>query len=346
EKVKWIALIDDKLQTAAVERDKAAVASAQAELGRVGKLLEHAIRKEKRGDDLLNVKPKPKFPYISAAELDVLKYEVLTLRAQEKVAQAAVNQAQANLKNAEDQLRYTKILPPQEIDAAKGIKGRVIDRKVDAGQTVVGAFNAVEMFTIALEMDIHVHVYAAVDEADIGEIRLASERKEGVTFTVDAHPDVLFPGKVHDIRLNSTTTQNVVTYPVIIDAPNEKQLLTPGTTANITFQLRAAKDVLRVPVAALRFTPPKEQVRPEDRYRLEALSSSRTETGAKRTADEKAKTAAAKSERHVWVQDGKLLRAVPVTLGLTEHQYAELRKGDLREGDVVVTGIEANVTPR
>src|SRR5205823_13589949 len=117
--------------------------------------------------------------------------------AQKKLAAAKIRQAEETLKNTESQLRYTKILPPEEIDAKKGIKGKVIDRKVDPGQTVVGTFQTAEMFTIALEMDKHMHIYALVDEADIGMIRTTKDRKHHVEFSVDAHPGEVFPGEIY-----------------------------------------------------------------------------------------------------------------------------------------------------
>ncbi len=340
--VKWLALIDDKLQTAAVDRDKALVASQEAELQRVEALLDQALIKKDRGDKLMKIN----LEFISATELDDLRFAVKVLEAQRDLTKASIRQAKANLRNSEDQLRYTMILPPEEINAAKGVKGKVIDRKVDPGQTVVGTFQTAEMFTIALEMDKHLHVYASVDEADIGMIRAATERKQMVSFTVDAYPGVRFDGTIHDIRLNSTTTQNVVTYPVIIDAPNKDQKLKPGMTANITFQVEAKDDVLRVPASALRYTPLPALVHPDDKHYLEAITNAQTVTGAKRSATEKADIAQSRQNRIVWVREGKLLRAVPITLGLIEHRHAELIKGDLSDGQEVVTGVEGALAPR
>ena len=339
---KLIALIDDKLQTAAVARDRAAVESQEAEKGRVEALLEQAQRKRDRAVKLQEKNPK----YISADEMEQFVYTVKTLDAQKKLAEASIRQAKANLKNSEEQLGYTKILGPKEIDPKKGIKGRVIDRKVDPGQTVAASFQTPELFTIALEMDKHMHIYASVDEADIGLIRLAEGRKKLLKFTVDAYPGELFEGIIHAIRLNSTTTQNVVTYPVVIDAPNVEQKLKPGMTANITFQIDSKEDVLRVPIAALRYTPLLAQVRPEDRHYLETATNVQSATGAKRTAGEKADMAQSRQRRIVWVHDGPLLRAVPVTLGLMENQYAEVLQGEINEGQAVITGAEGAFTPK
>jgi HlyD family secretion protein len=176
-----------------------------------------------------------------------------------------------------------------------------------------------------------------VDEADIGQIRSAQERDLAVKFTVDAYPGDLFEGKIHQIRKNSTTTQNVVTYPVVIEAPNPKLKLLPGMTANITFQIEAKDDVLRVPAAALRFVPLAAQVRPEDRHYVE-IAPSTPGTDKKTEATSKADQARQRHQRIVWVKDGELLRAVPVTLGLIENQFAQLVAGDLEDGQEIVIG--------
>jgi HlyD family secretion protein len=337
-----LALIDPKLLQAAVDRDRAAVAMQKADLMRVQKLLEQAIFNEKRAEAL----KKANADYISATEWDQFKYTALTLMAQEDLAKANVKQAQANLQNSEQNLAYTRILGPKEISPEKGIKGKVIERKVDPGQTVAASFQTPELFTIALEMDKHMHVYASVDEADIGMIRTAKEKQKHVKFTVDAYPGELFDGTIHDIRMNSTTQQNVVTYPVIIDAPNVDMKLMPGMTANISYQIEAKEEVLRIPAVALRFTPTAAQVRPEDKHYIEALTNVQTVSNVKRSADEKARMALGRHRRVVWVQDGALLKAAPLTLGLIENQFAEVVAGELKAEDEIVTGIEGWLPPR
>jgi HlyD family secretion protein len=175
----------------------------------------------------------------------------------------------------------------------------------------------------------------------MGHIRTAKDQRKVVNFTVDAYPDELFPGRIEQARMNSTTTQNVVTYPVIIEAKNPDMKLMPGMTANISFQIEVKDKVVRVPAAALRFVPLPAQVRPEDKHYLEAVTGGSTaESGVRLSATEKTELAKKRSKRQVWVQDGPLLRAVPLTLGLTDNQSAELIEGDLKEGDEVVTGTE------
>jgi HlyD family secretion protein len=329
-----LAIIDRRLLAAAVDRDRAALETQKADKNRVEALLKQAENNEDRARRLFKVNKD----YISETEIDQYHYTRLSLEAQRDLAIASIAQAEATLKNSKANLDYTEIRSPED--------GIVIERKVDPGQTVAASFQTPELFTLAVEMDKHVFVYASVDEADIGMIRDAQKHGRIVKFTVDAYPSDLFEGKIDQIRMNSTTTQNVVTYPVIIRAPNPELKLMPGLTANITFEIEAKENVLRVPIAALRFVPQPAQVRPEDRHYVEALPTSTVEGGVKRSASEKIDLARKRQRRLVWVQDGELLRAVSVTLGLMENQFAELLSGDLTEGQAVVTGTETALVAR
>jgi HlyD family secretion protein len=323
-----LARIDTKLAKAALAHDQAALDSQKAELARVEALLKQAENNEKRARKLQAVNKD----YISDTDMDQFLYTRLTTEAQRKLALAAIAQAEATLENSKANLGYTEIRAP--------VDGIVIERKVDRGQTVAASFQTPELFTIAPKMDQYMHIFASVDEADIGLIRGAKEHGHVVKFTVDAYPGELFEGQIDQIRMNSTTTQNVVTYPVVIKAPNPDLKLMPGMTANLSFQIEAKEDVVRVPAAALRFVPLTSQVHPEDRHYLEALPASPAEGAAKGTASQKAEQSRNRHRRLVWVQDGELLRAVPVTVGLMENQFAELLSGDLHEGQAVVTGTE------
>ena len=330
-----LAEIDDKLPSAAVDHDQAALDAQRADLGRVQALLQQAKNNEERARKLMAVNKD----YLSDTEMDTYYFARITAEAQVKLSEASVKQAEAQLKNSKDNLAYTRIRSPED--------GIVIERKVDPGQTVAAAFQTPELFTIGVEMDKHMYVYASVDEADVGLIHEAKQKGRPVSFTVDAYPGDLFEGKIDQIRLNSTTTQNVVTYPVVIEAPNPGLKLMPGMTANLSFPVEAKDDVLRLPAAALRYVPPASQVRPEDKHYVESVpTASNTEGAATGTAAEKAEKARSIHKRHVWVQDGPLLRAVPVTLGLIDYQYAEILSGDLVEGQAVVTGIDNLLGPR
>ena len=253
-----LAEIDDKLPAAAVDHDKAALEAQQADLARVKALLEQAQNNEVRACKLMAVDKD----YLSDTEMDQYKFARITAEKQVALSEASVKQAEAQLKNSRDNLGYTRIRSPED--------GVVIERKIDPGQTVASSYQTPELFTIGVEMDKHIYVYASVDEADVGLVREAQKQDRPVSFTVDSYPGDLFEGKIYQIRLNSTTTQNVVTYPVVIEAPNADLKLMPGMTANLSFQIDAKDAVLRLPAAALRFTPQSSQVRPQDRHYLDA----------------------------------------------------------------------------
>ncbi len=334
KKGELLALIDPRLAQATYDHDLAALEAATADLGRLDAMVQQAKNNERRSKKLSAINKD----YIADTDMDTYLYTRLQNEAQYRLGQATVKQAEATLANSKANLEYTKIVSP--------VDGIVINREVDPGQTVAASFQTPELFVVAPDMEKHMYVYASVDEADIGQIQAAQQRGQVVKFTVDAYPGDLFEGKVHQIRKNSTTTQNVVTYPVVIEAPNPSLKLLPGMTANITFQIETKENVLRVPAAALRFVPLPAQVRPEDRHYVESVPVAAAESGQKSTASEKANQAQKRRQRIVWVKDGDLLRPVPVTLGLIENQFAELVDGDLAEDQQVVIGIDTGFGPR
>lgn len=324
-----LARIDSRLQKSALDRERAALATQKAELARVEAQLQQAVNNEKRAENLRVVNKD----YVSEQEMDQLHFNRVALDAQKKLAQANIEQAMASMKNAETNLGYAEIRSP--------VNGMVIERRVNQGQTVQSGYNVPEMFDIALEMDKHMYVYASVDEADIGQIIAAQKLSKPVSFTVDSYPDDIFEGKIFQIRLNGTSTQNVVTYPVVIEAPNPNLKLKPKMTANISFQIDVRENVLRVPTAALRYVPPTEFVRPEDHAILgPQKKKDPKEDEPKLSAGQRAAQAKSRNKRNVWVQDGEFLTAIPVTIGLSDGQFAEVLTGDLKEGLAVVTGTE------
>ncbi|MEO8584607.1 MAG: efflux RND transporter periplasmic adaptor subunit [Acidobacteriota bacterium] len=157
-------------------------------------------------------------------------------------AAAAVAQSEASLKQSLTNLSYARILSP--------IDGVVVDRQYDVGQTVAASFQAPVIFTIAQDLT-KMQVLTNIDEADVGRVR----EGQVATFSVDAFSEQTFKGSVSQIRLSPQTVQNVVTYPVMLDVPNEDLKLKPGMTANVQIPVDARRDVLRVPNAALRFRP-------------------------------------------------------------------------------------------
>ncbi len=189
--------------------------------------------------------------FISETEVDQLKFARLAAVADLRVAETAVEQAKANLDNSKGNLAYTEILSP--------VDGTVIDRKIDVGQTLAAQFQTPEMFVVAPNMEDEMHIYASVDEADIGLIRESQKAKNPVRFTVDAYPDEVFEsGVIHEVRLSSKEEQNVVTYPVIVSTPNKELKLLPGMTANLSFQIDHRANILKIPIRPCDFIHPIE----------------------------------------------------------------------------------------
>lgn len=327
-----LARIDPRLYDANVARDKALLATRKAEVERAKALLQQARNDEARSIMLR----KESKNFISDTEMDSFKFNRMSLEAQLIVAEASVETAEANLDTSKANLAYTNIRSP--------VAGIVIDRKIDQGQTLAAQFQTPELFIVAPDMRTKMHILATVDEADIGLIREAQRRKLPVRFTVDSCPDDLFQGTIAQIRMSATTTQNVVTYPVIVETTNPDLKLFPKMTATLSFQIDEVRDVARIPNAALRFYPQRERVRPEDRKLLEGTDKESKEesdtTGARKSASDKAETRRNRNRRHVWVVDGDFLRAVEVITGLSDNKYTQLISGDLAEGEKLVTGIQ------
>lgn len=219
-------------------------------------------------------------------------------------AKEQVASSKESVLKAQTNLGYATITSP--------IDGTVISKSVEEGQTVAASFNTPELFTIAKDLT-NMQVVANVDEADIGGV------KEGdrVTFTVDAYPDDTFEGTVKQVRLEATTTNNVVTYEVVISAPNADLKLKPGLTANVTIYTQERSGVLAVANKALRFTPTKE------------------------TVGKDMKIVDCKGKNKVWTLSDKTLTAHSVTIGQTDGVHTEIIKG-IKKGQKIVTEIIVN----
>ncbi len=329
EKDQLLAEIDPRIYKAAVERDKATLVTRQADVERVRAQLQQAINDEKRSIVLR----AENADFISKTEMDRFHFNRMSLEAQLKVAQATIDQAKANLTNSEANLGYTKIRSP--------VNGIIIDLKIVPGQTLAAQFQAPELFLIAPEMDKKMHVFASVDEADIGLIRDAQKDGCPVHFTVDAYPDDLFIGKIEQVRFSSIETETVVTYPVVVATSNADLKLLPGMTANLSFQIEEEKDALCVPNAALRFYPNIKHVRKEDRALLDGAADDKSEEDETEvSAREKAKAIHDRNRRHVWVKEGQWLRAIEVITGISDFRYTAIVSGKLEEGQELVTGIK------
>ncbi len=218
-------------------------------------------------------------------------------------AQQRTRQQKESVKKAQTNLGYATITSP--------IDGVVLSKEVEEGQTVASSFSTPTLFKIARDLT-DMRVIADVDEADIGDV------KEGqrVTFTVDAFPDDTFEGQVTQVRQEAATESNVVTYEVVISAPNDDLKLKPGLTANVVIFTMEAKDVLAVPSKALRFTPREAMLNSDETI---------TDTDAK---------------EKVWVKEGSNLKAVAVETGMTNGTLTQITKG-LKPGTHVLTEVNA-----
>ena len=334
KKSQLLARIDPRIYQPMVERDAATMKTREAEVQRAQARLQQAINEERRALELQKINAN----FISETEVDQLKFNRLVQDAELSVAKTAVEQAQANLDNSKANLDYTEIRSP--------VDGIIIDRKVDVGQTIAAQFQTPELFVVAPRMEEVMHIYAAVDEADIGLIRRARDSGQPVRFSVDAYPDRVFDsGKIVQIRLSSTEKQNVITYPVIVATPNADLMLLPGMTANLSFQIEHKEKIVKIPNAALRFYPPKRDwVHPDDRRILDGIEeanasqSSQTSQTQNRSAAQRTELAQQRSRRHVWIDRDGFLRAVAVITGISDNRTTEMIQGDLKEGDQLVIG--------
>ena len=235
---------------------------------------------------------------VAADDFDNAKLSYTQAKEQVASAKEEVQRAQTNL-------GYATITSP--------IDGVVLSKSVEEGQTVAASFSTPELFTIAQDLT-NMQVVADVDEADIGDVK----EGERVSFTVDAYPDDTFEGTVKQVRQEATTNNNVVTYEVVISAPNADLKLKPGLTANVTIYTAERKGVLSVQSKALRFTPQKETV------------------GKMKIVDQ---TGNAKNK--VWTIEGNNIVAHKVNIGMTDGTNTQILNG-ISAGVKVITGL--NIT--
>ncbi len=328
-----LAQIDDALYSADVAQTKAqldqaraGVLRAEADLGQLQAKLFQAERDWKRAQKLgpSDALSQSDFDGAQSAN-DIAKANLAVGKAALAQATNAVSQAEATLRKAQQNLDYCTIKSP--------VKGVIIDRRVNIGQTVVASLNAPSLFLLAKDLK-RMQVWVAVNEADIGKIHPG----QPVTFTLDAYPGETFRGEVGKVRLNATMTQNVVTYTVEVITDNSSGKLLPYLTANVKFLLDSRNGVLLVPNAALRWIPLPELVASE--YR---------DTASK---GRKGSSASAESGRQesgrgvVWVQEGSFVRPVPVEVGLSDGTASEVQSDQLMEEMKVVVGQEVKEDTR
>lgn len=285
---------------------------------------------------------------LAKAAADTADAQVTASEAQELQARAQVAQKRAAVQVAQTNLDYTTILAP--------IEGTVVARNVDVGQTVAASLQAPTLFTIAQDLT-KMQVYAKTDESDVGGMK----RGQQVTFKVDAYPRETFTGMVSQVRMNSTVVQNVVTYDTIIEFDNPDLKLFPGMTAYVTIPVATARNVMKIPNAAIRFKPDLPANEIHALYRKAGILEEDEGMGAGRNGKALAggstagtgtpgsgalttPTSAPKPDtRIVWkLLANKALEPVNIRTGITDHTYTglvQVGNGSLKAGDAVVTGV-------
>lgn len=303
-----LAKIDDSLYAADVALQEAQKMRAYADKTQMQSKYTQAESDWKRAQNLISTQA------IAKTSWDAYRAAFESAKANLTLADAGIAQAEASLQKAKRNLGYCTIASP--------VKGVIIDRRVNIGQTVVSSLNAPSLFLIAKDLRL-MQVWAAVNEADIGRVFIGQQ----VTFTVDAFPGETFSGTVRKIRLNASMTQNVVTYTVEIDTENSNLRLLPYLTANVRFVVSDSKNVLLVPNAALRWTPPSTaKIRPSQ--------PQDEKLGAKKSSD----------QGTLWLQTRGGIEARLVSVFGSDGKMTQIQ-GDIQEGSSVIIGVEHRDSP-
>lgn len=303
KKGQLIAEIDSAAQQADVAQAEANLMAARADLMNSEAVFANAEK------SLARTKKLAEKDLIAKADVDTDEKTYLTSRAQVAASRARIGQYEAALRKAKINLDHTKIHSP--------VDGVVIAKNVEKGQTVAASYQTPSIAEIAKDLS-QMQVEVNVDEADIGGVRDGQK----AAFTVDAHPNDPFEGVVTQVRFSPTTTDNVVTYAVIVKVSNDKGLLMPGMTANVSLIVEERENVIVVPNSAFRFKP----VDPSANQKQQGPPG----MGAQTVAEVKAPA--------VYVLDKKTPVRIEVKRGISDGQNTEIISG-LSEGDQVITGI-------
>ena len=286
EKGQQLAQIDTSLFSAQLQQAEANINNAKATLARNQALLDYDTKTYHRYKNLYDRN------LVSKNDLDSAESAYKSDLAQVASAKAQIMQAQANYATASANMGYTKIISP--------VKGIVISKEVEVGQTVAASFQTPTLFTVAEDLT-KMRIETSVSEADIGKVKEGQD----VEYTLDGYPDSIFKGKVTQVRLSPVTESNVVTYTVIIEVENNEGKLMPGMTANVSIITGKKENILTVPNVALKFT----------------------------TADNKTRY----DKKGIWIEKkGKPFR-INIETGVSDDTYSEIISDDVKEGDVVYT---------
>jgi HlyD family secretion protein len=330
-----LAKIDGSLYKADVDLDTAVVASDKAgELQAAANVTQMEAKEAEAEADWERAKKLGPSEALAPTTYDSYKANYEIAKANVELAKAALAQAKAatvqaaaTLAKAQQTLDYCTILSP--------VKGVIIDRRVNIGETVASSLNTPSLFLIAKDLT-RIQVWASVNEADIGNIHPGQQ----VTFTVDAFPKRVFRGSVNKVRLNATMTQNVVTYTVEVNTDNADGRLLPYLTANVNFLAGEATNVLLVLNSALRWHPQNDLIAPE--FRQPGNGAGGASGGGGRQGGKPGgggQEAVPSQSGVLWAEAGNFVRPIPVKLELTDGTWTEVQGEGLAEGTSVVTGI-------
>ena len=310
-----VAQIDPRLFVVKVKQAEANLTTARAQVEKDQADLDFKRDVQKRMRELFERN------LIAKQEVEAAERDYAQALAQLQLDQARLEQATAALEETRVNLGYTDIVSP--------VDGVVVSRSVSVGQTVAASFQTPILFLIAQDLT-KMQINTNVSESDIGVV---GERQKAF-FTVDAYPERQFGGTVSQVRNAPQIVQNVVTYDVVVNVDNSDLALKPGMTASLSLITAQRENVLKVPLAALRFRPPptgKDGARDGASHRPPAQVAPKEEKG--------------EGPRQVWRQTNeKVLVAVPVHLGISDETAAELLDGTLQEGEEIVIGTRSDAT--
>jgi HlyD family secretion protein len=312
---------DFAVANAQVEQASAGESSAAANLGQMKAKLIQSEAEWKRAESLYASKLMAQADYDAAnANYQVAKSDVSVAEAGVAQAKATAVQAQAGMEKAQRNLDFCTIQSP--------VKGVIIDRRVNIGQTVVASLNAPSLFLIAKDLT-KMQIWVSVNEADVGRIKIGAP----ASFTCSAFPGRRFVGKVGQVRLNATMTQNIVIYTVVVNTENPDNVLLPYLTANVDFVVRKETNALIVPNAALRWSPSSlAQIAPDIRAKIQ-----NDPPGDSNSAN----PAKGETRGVVWSKEGDYARPIGVKVSATDGVNTAILSDTLKEGAQIITGAVA-----
>ncbi len=309
-----LATLDTEILQARLAESRAALQSAQAKVQDAAATVTETRLNYKRCEDLV---PRQ---MCSQSDLDKLRAAYQRGEAGVTMAKAQEAQARATLDSQETNLKKAVIRAP--------INGIVLDRKVEPGQTVAASFQTPVLFTLAEDLT-HMELQVAIDEADIGQVRVG----QPATFSVDAFPNRTYNARVVQIRQAPQTVDGVVTYQTVLSVDNDDQTLLPGMTATVEVVVNQLKDTLLIPNAALRFSPPVTATAPKSSGF--SLFPHRPPS-APRKAQESAPVGS-KAVQRVWTLRDGVPTPISVRVGATDGRSTQLLSGDVTAGMALLT---------